>query len=148
MSPGDQPMLRVGMDEVSDVALDKLVAAKIMRKLRPKGTKRLQDVFEMYCAFNQRGPRRQKVSKLSSSKFSKLTLECGLIGDGITRAAADCAYMQVKSPNKSAIIFDEFKSAVEVLAAKVAQNTGKHLDMAYYDLVLCFRAYLRLDVRR
>ena len=72
-------VLGTAVDEIDDIVNDKFIASKITRKMRPKGTKRLQVVFDMFCDFNQRGPRKQKAGYMPSSKFIKLCMECGLV---------------------------------------------------------------------
>jgi hypothetical protein len=106
---------------------------------RPKGTKRLHGVFQLYASFNQRGPRKSKQPRLSSSKFSKMVRESGILQPGITSAKVDCAFMQAKAGGRSSsrISFDEFKTALELLAARIvaASDDDDELEPVYQKLV-------------
>ena len=50
----------------------------------------------------------------------------------ISRGACDCAFMQVRSGKHHGINFEEFKSALTLLADKAAVSASAHRALAFF----------------
>ena len=132
----------VSLEDIFDVSEDKVVAMHIMKKLHPKGTKRLKEVFIMYARFNARGPRATEKHGpgLTSSKFAKLCRECGIVqGKHVTINDVDVAYTVVKERGRSTINFNQFRHALKFLAQHIVDDdrddTEEDVERSYELLV-------------
>lgn len=112
------------LEDMYDLSEDKVVAMNIMKKLHPKGTKRMKEVFVMYSKFNSRGPRAtEKQAGLTNSKYAKLCRECNIVnGKHLTMQDADVAYTSVKEKGRSSINFMQFKQALRILAQRIVDD--------------------------
>ncbi len=112
------------LEDIFDLSEDKVIARSIMKKLHPKGTKRMKEVFVMYSRFNARGPRAtEKQSGLTNSKFAKLCRECHIVhGKHLTIQDVDVAYTAVKEKGRSSINFTQFKHALRILAQHIVDD--------------------------
>lgn len=122
-SPKDRAFGTNHLDDVGEAAGDRLVAMRLMKKLHPKGTKRLKEVFTLYARFNSRGPRASEQPGLTSGKFAKLCKECGILKSRhISLNDVDVAYAQVKDHGRSTISFGRFKLALHLLAQHIVDD--------------------------
>lgn len=115
----------MSLENIFDLTEDKVVAMHIMKKLHPKGTKRLKEVFVMYARFNARGPRATEKNGpgLTNAKFAKLCRECGIVqGKHVTINDVDVAFTVVKEKGRSTINFNQFKHALKFLAQHVVDD--------------------------
>jgi hypothetical protein len=138
------PMVREGggvaLEDIFDVSEDKVIAMNIMKKLHPKGTKRLKAVFFMYAKFNARGPRAtEKQGGLTSSKFAKLCRECNVVGKHLTIQDVDVIYTVIQEKGRSSINFTQFKHALKMCAQHIVDNdeddTEEDVERAYELLI-------------
>ena len=129
------------IEDIFDVSEDKVVAMNIMKKLHPKGTKRMKEVFMMYSKFNARGPRAtEKQGGLTNSKFAKLCRECNIIhGRHVSIQDVDVVYTTVKEKGRSSINFTQFKQALRLLAQHIVdddeEDTEEDVERMYQLLV-------------
>ena len=78
----------------------------------------LSQVFDSFCAFGSNRNLANATQSMEGSKFAKFCRDTNIQSQNITATEVDITFNKVKAKNERRINFEQFKQALQLLAAK------------------------------